>query len=543
MVLYNPDDTQDLLTDNHFVPSVHVNFTHGSAMKQYIADNGADATVEITEGEEERERGNTMATFSSRGPVGSPASDDIIKPDVTAPGVQILAGNSPTPTLGAPGELFQSISGTSMSSPHVAGLLALLKQAHPEWTSAMAKSALMTTARQDVRKEDGETRADPFDFGAGHVDPSGRASADGSVFNPGLVYDADRLDYLGFLCDAAPEVFADPAGTCATLESLLVPTVATNLNYPSIAVSELPGAKTVTRTVTNVSDETSTYRARVDEPGGYEVTVTPDRITLAPGESATFEVAFVNEGAPVGEWRFGSLSWVDGRNRVRSPIAVKAAAIEFPEVVEGTGPTGTVSLPVAFGYSGPYAAAAHGLAADAAGPATRGTVTQDPNNSNWSPAEVGAGTTAHPFTVGDSAHLRITLDATDLTSVNPGATDIDIFLWKDGAQVAASTAGGTSESIDLVDPPPGNYILYIQGWQVVDPAPGVGYTFHLWDVPLASSTLTIASAPTEAVQGAVGNVDATWTVADLGSYLGAVSHSDGTTNFGYTLVEVTNPAP
>ena len=109
---------------------------------------------------------------------------------MTAPGVQILAGNSLTPTLGAQGELFQSISGTSMSSPHVAGLLALLKQAHPDWTAAMAKSALMTTARQDVRKEDGETRADPFDFGAGHVDPSGRASADGSVFNPGLVYDA-----------------------------------------------------------------------------------------------------------------------------------------------------------------------------------------------------------------------------------------------------------------------------------------------------------------------------------------------------------------
>jgi hypothetical protein len=195
---------------------------------------------------------------------------------------------------------------------------------------------------------------------------------------------------------------------------------------------------------------------------------------------------------------------------------------------------------VAFGYSGPYAAAAHGLAPDAAGPATTRTVSQDPNNANWSPAEVGAGTNEHPFTVGDSAHLRITVDASDLTSVNPGATDLDIFLWKDGVQVTSSTAGGTSEIIDIVDPDPGDYILYIQGWQVVDPAPGVTYTFHLWDVPLASSTLTIGSAPTEAVQGTVGNVEATWTVADPGAYLGAVSHSDTTTNFGYTLVEVTN---
>ena len=540
MVLYNVDDVQDLLTDNHVIPSVNVLFSDGVAMKEYIAENGDEATVEITDGERERHRGNSMAAFSSRGPVGLPASDDIIKPDVTAPGVQILAGNSETPTLGAQGELFQSISGTSMSSPHVAGLFALIKQAHPDWSAAIAKSALMTTARQDVRKEDGTTRGDPFDFGAGHVDPEGRTSRDGSIFNPGLVYDADIWDYFGFLCDAAPEVFVNPAATCALAEQNGGSTIATNLNYPSIAVSELPGAKTVIRTVTNVSNETNTYRARVDEPRGYEVTVTPNRITLAPGESATFEVTFVNEDAPVGEWRFGSLSWVDGRNRVRSPIAVKAAAIEFPGTVEGTGATGTVSIPVAFGYSGPYAAAAHGLAPDAAGPATTGTVSQDPNNANWSPAEVGAGTNEHPFTVGDSAHLRITVDASDLTSVNPGATDLDIFLWKDGVQVTSSTAGGTSEIIDIVDPDPGDYILYIQGWQVVDPAPGVTYTFHLWDVPLASSTLTIGSAPTEAVQGTVGNVEATWTVADPGAYLGAVSHSDTTTNFGYTLVEVTN---
>jgi hypothetical protein len=481
-----------------------------------------------------------MAAFSSRGPVGLPASDDIIKPDVTAPGVQILAGNSMTPTLGAQDELFQSISGTSMSSPHVAGLFALLKEAHPEWTAAVAKSALMTTARQDVRKEDGTARADPFDFGAGHVDPEGRTSRAGSIFNPGLAYDADIWDYFGFLCDAAPEIFVNPAATCALAVSNGGSTTATDLNYPSIAVSELPGAKTVIRTVTNVSDETETYEARVNEPRGYEVTVTPDELTLAPGESATFEVAFVNREAPVGEWRFGSLSWVDGRNRVRSPIAVKAAAIEFPGAVEGAGASGTLSIPVAFGYSGPYAAGAHGLAADAAGPTTTGTVPQDPNNANWSPAEVGNGTNAHPFTLGDSAHLRITLDTADLTSVDPEATDIDIFLWKDGAQVASSTAGGTSEIIDIVDPEPGEYILYIQGWQVVDPAPGVGYTFHLWDVPLASGTLSIASAPTEAVQGTVANMDAAWTVTDPGNYLGAVSHSDGTTTFGYTLVEIDN---
>ncbi len=152
-----------------------------------------------------------MAYFSSRGPTGAPASSDIIKPDVTAPGVQILAGNSPAAGFDAAGELFQAIQGTSMSGPHVAGLFALLKQAHPTWSAAAAKSALMTTARQDVTKQDGTTPADPFDMGAGHVDPSGPAAAPNSMFNPGIVYDAGFLEYLGFLCDAAPQVLGDPA--------------------------------------------------------------------------------------------------------------------------------------------------------------------------------------------------------------------------------------------------------------------------------------------------------------------------------------------
>ncbi len=538
MVLYNVDDVQDLLTDNHVIPSVNVTFSDGIAMKEYIAANGAEATVEITDGEEERNRGNTMAAFSSRGPVGAPASDDIIKPDVTAPGVQILAGNSLTPTLGAQGELFQSISGTSMSSPHVAGLLALLKQAHPEWTAAVAKSALMTTARQDVRKQDGETRADPFDFGAGHVDPSGRASADGSVFNPGLAYDADIWDYFGFLCDAAPEIFLNPAATCALVVPRGGSTIATDLNYPSIAVSELPGAKTVTRTVTNVSDETSTYQARVDEPRGYDVTVTPDQITLAPGESATFQVAFTNVDAPIGEWRFGSLSWVDGRNRVRSPIAVKAAAIEFPEAVSGTGPAGTVSIPVAFGYTGPYTAGAHGLASDA--PIT-GTVGQDPDNTNWSPAEVPNGTTAHPITVTGAAFLKITLNTADLTPANP-AIDIDLYLYNSaGEEVAFSVAGGTAEEILLEAPADGTYTLYVNGWQTTGLT--VGYNLHTWQVPAAAGGGTLTLGPTpppaSATAGTVATVEASWTGLATGDYLGAVSHT-GDTLLGYTLVEVDN---
>ena len=86
-----------------------------------------------------------MAAFSSRGPGG-----DWLKPDITAPGVQILAGHTPTPETvveGPPGQLFQAIAGTSMSSPHIAGSAALLFALHPDWSPGQVKSALMTTAK------------------------------------------------------------------------------------------------------------------------------------------------------------------------------------------------------------------------------------------------------------------------------------------------------------------------------------------------------------------------------------------------------------
>ena len=239
-----------------------------------------------------------MASFSSRGPNGGAA--DIIKPDVTAPGVNILAGNTPTPFLGSPGELFQAISGTSMSSPHVAGLFALLAESHPDWSPSAAKSALMTTAYQDVKKEDGIAPADPFDMGAGHVQPN-------SANDPGLVYEAGLFEYAGFTCGAGIPVF-DQA-SCDFLEGLGIPFDSSDLNYPSIGIGALAGSQTITRTVTNVGP-TGTYNVSVEAPAGVDVTVAPASLTLGTGETADFTVEFeVTSAATVDAWAFGSLTW------------------------------------------------------------------------------------------------------------------------------------------------------------------------------------------------------------------------------------------
>ena len=525
MILYNNDDAGDLITDNHAVPSVHVDQTEGLKVKEYIA-NTSEPTARIRSGRISTRSAPNMASFSSRGP--NPSGSDLIKPDITAPGVQILAGASPFPDPGGvTGELFQSIAGTSMSSPHVAGVLALLKQAHPDWTPAMAKSAIMTTASTDVKDNDRVTKADPFARGAGHLDP-GNPNRKGSSFDPGLVYDADLADYAAFTCGADVGIFSEAA--CNSL----IPTGrsfdASDLNVPSIGIADLAGSQTVTRTVTNVSDQTMRTKARVRKPKGYNVTVTPRQLNIPPGESATFEVTIINNGsASEGEWAFGELTWQGSGYRVTSPIAVRASALDAPPEVEGSGTEGTASFDVQFGYAGPYTAAAHGLEERVS---TTGVVAQDPDQ-DFDPTDGFSNT--HTFDLTGAAFFRLTLGQED---TNPDV-DIDIFVTNPAGEIVAqSTAGGTNELIELVLPDAGEWTVWVHGWQTVSgEAP---YDLSTWIVSATpGGSLSINSAPDTAAIGTVGNIEVGWAGLTAGeSYLGAVSHSDDSGLLGLTLVEV-----
>ena len=531
-ILYNNSDVDNLASDTHWTPTVHIDQTPGLAIKSYIATaSSPTAMIHCCE------RGAwpwapSMAYFSSRGP--NPVSPDIIKPDVTAPGVQILAGNSPTPDPGDyPGELFQAIQGTSMSSPYVAGLFALIKQINPDWSAAMAKSAIMTTAHRRVVDNDRTSPADALDMGSGHARRFNR-SKKGSIYQPGLAYDAGLFDYGAFTCGMDWGVFTP--GSCDFLDSIGVPSDPSDLNLPSIGIDGLPGRQTVTRTVTSVAKENGwrRYRAYVKAPPGYEVTVSPSEFKLKKGETATYEVTITNVGAPIGEWRFGSLTWKDKTRhyKVSSPIAVRASLFYCPEELEGYGTTSGLSFDVKFGYTGSYAAASHGFA-----PAivTHDNVLQDPDQS-FDPLD--GFSNAHVFAVSGAAYLRFSIppDATETDA------DLDLYLYDPaGNQVARSSAGGTDEQIDILLPADGIWTLWVHGWST--PGGDSDYYLYAWDVPLASGgSLTIDSAPSAATLGATGTIDVSWfslwdgTLADW--HLGAVSHTGDVGLMCLTLIDV-----
>jgi subtilisin family serine protease len=539
MILYENDNVSNLFTDNHHVPSVHIDNAPGLAIKAYIASAGALATAEIrnTGANSTWPSAPSMTSFSSRGPNVFP---DVLKPDITAPGMQILAGASPFPDPGnVTGQLFQAIAGTSMSSPHVAGLYALLDQAHPDWSAAAAKSALMTTANPNVRDNDRVSQATPFGMGAGHVNP-GRVDRRGSSFAPGLVYDAGLLDYLGFLCDAQPSVFEDPDAECDDLAGAGVPTDASDLNYPSISVGELAGSQTVTRTVTSVAEENAprTYTVSVKAPAGYAVTVSPSTFTLRRGQTATYEVTFVNQSAPIGEWRFGELTWSSPATasttyNVRSPIAVRAAAFDAPESVSGEGESGSASFDVKFGYTGEYDATSHGLV-----PATV-TVDNVPQDPNQQFSRTDGFSDAHTFDLNNVEVFRVALPP---ESVTVEGVDLDVYVYNPaGQQVASSGAPDTDEEVTINRPVNGTWTVYIHGWQTVNPT--ADYTMWSWIISGApGGNLVIESEPADAVIATTGTIDVSWTGATAGQWhLGAVRHNGpGGSHLGRTLVEVDN---
>ncbi|TVU39906.1 hypothetical protein EJB05_13350 [Eragrostis curvula] len=264
----------------------------------------------------------SVASFSSRGP--NRITHGIIKPDISAPGVDILAAWTPLSTVSGLDKVddrhvpYNIISGTSMACPHVTGAAAYVKSVHPDWSPAAVLSALVTTATPVTAAPEAE-----FAHGAGQVNPLGARY-------PGLVYDAGEADYIAFLC--AQGYNASQLATMTGSSSAACPKDQKNavgdLNYPSIAVPVInygvPFTAEFPRRVTNVGPSGSVYRAKVTSAPGIKITVAPEELAFsASNQTLGFKVSVsgvLSVNGTLGA--SASLVWSDGRHVVRSPIFV-----------------------------------------------------------------------------------------------------------------------------------------------------------------------------------------------------------------------------
>ncbi|KAI5439388.1 hypothetical protein KIW84_024967 [Lathyrus oleraceus] len=329
MVLANTEKNGERpMPDAHIFPATAVGFTDGEAIKKYLFSDPKPTGKIVFEGTKlEVKPSPVVADFSSRGP--NLITPQILKPDLIAPGFNILAAYpnnlSPTSWTSDPRRVdFNILSGTSMSCPHVTGLAALIKSIHPDWSPAIIRSALMTTAYTTYKNNqtllDLATNkpATPFDFGAGHVDPV-------SALNPGLVYDLTVDDYLSFLCAlnysaVNIEIVARRNYTCDPKKQYSV----TNLNYPSFGVVFEGGNNEIkhSRTLTNVG-EAGTYKVSVksDVPS-VKISVEPEVLSFKKNEKKSYIVTFTTSPSKQNITQsFGNLEWSDGRTVVRSSVA------------------------------------------------------------------------------------------------------------------------------------------------------------------------------------------------------------------------------
>ncbi len=529
MIIQNaPGTNNSVLNQAYVIPTVHLDVSAHPTVTGYAATAGA--TAAFSPGVQQAGVvAPVVADFSSRGP--SLANGNILKPDISAPGVDIIAAaidgsltKSQRDAVAAgtltPQPNAQSLQGTSMSSPHVAGAAALLKQMHPSWSPAAIKSALMTSTN-DIKLASGALDPNRWGYGAGHLNPNSSA-------NPGLVYDAAPADYGRFLCGLG--LTPPPGtGTCANLGSIQP----WNLNLASLTASDVPGFLTLTRRVTNVTGATVTYNASTTL-AGWDVVVTPASLTLAPGASASFTVGLTRTSAAVGAWSFGNLTWSDGVNQVRSPLSARGIGFVAPAEVTDVRASGSGSkvYNIVSAYTGSLGVTAAGLV-----PATL---------SSGLVASATAGiATKQCFNVnvpGGSEVVRFQLFNAD--TQGGSSTDIDLDVYRGaggvGTLVGSSGSGTAAEVVTLQSPPADVYSACVIGYST--PASGAAFVLSSWVVGPVSGAQTLrASGPNTVYAGGAASIGLRWSVPAGQRYLGNVRYFDpNATAIGSSIISIDN---
>lgn len=477
-------------SDQHSVPTVHIS---NPEIKTRVAANPS-LTGSLIDHDTTGLPENPLpqvAGFSSRGETLA-LDSDLLKPDLAAPGVNVLAGVVPEAYNG---DSTGFMSGTSMAAPHVAGFGALLLSKNPLWSPSAVKSAMMTTS-YDLVNADGSKNLDNFATGAGMVDPVKMA-------NPGLVYENDVKDWNALLNGELD---------------------AKNVNLASYAVGSLVGEVTVTREVTALTK--GTYVASANVPG-VDVTVSPSKLTFnKAGDKQKFTVTFKNKDAAMNAFAHGSLSWnfqgpgvgkSAGTSKnafsVTSPVSVRPLAVAAPSLVEFSGASGTGSVDVTGGVDKNIDLSVLGLAkADAT------AVTRAPG----SPAVIGNNASTGAKVVNVAAGTK---SATFSVVADDARDDWDMYVITPAGRIISVGTESASESLVLTNPQAGTYIIlgYIYATNDNGPAnASIEYVGLTGD----AKNLVATPSPLKLTNGATSSINLEWKNLTAGNWYGSVILGD-----------------
>ncbi|MGC4812837.1 S8 family serine peptidase [Micromonospora sp. DT228] len=362
----------------------------------------------------------SVADFSSTGPSG--VAVGVLKPDLVAPGSDIIAAVSPAGNFG---RAYDAYSGTSMASPYVAGAAAVLRAAHPTWSPSRVASALRTTATDTVGT------SSPLDQGSGFVNLAGAT-------DPGLVIEPTAADLIAFSETAAPD--------------------GKELNLPAISLREYDGTRpvTLTRTLTNVGKARETYRSSVSGLAGMKVTVTPASVTLAPGKSATVTITLRRGSAPWDRYVTGSIGWRGKAHSARIPVTARPWGI-MPRPYADDGEEFGRMTSGSFGFVQP------GFTGPLAGRSTGYTPMQRASYSI--PAGVYGGVFDPKAAGVKKFDLTVPANTAGImveTNTDDPNTNLDLYLYKGDKLIYSSDRYWTStEQAYKFLPEPGRYTAYV----------------------------------------------------------------------------------
>lgn len=500
MVLVNTSPNS-LDADFHAVTTVHLSDTDGARLLGYLdkasrpvasfaAGNTTDRPTPLPQ----------VAGFSSRGPV-LVADGDLLKPDIAAPGVSVLAAVAPPANQGRRYDLY---SGTSMASPHIAGLAAFLVGERPAWTPMQVKSAMMTTAVPTL-DEKGRRIRDALAQGAGQVRPR-------DLFDPGLFVTSDATEWRGFITGQ---------GIATGVPAL----AAKRVNLPSMADGAVTARTTFRRTVR--ATRVGTWRISASVPG-FTVTTTPRRVRAdRRGDLVSLKLTFTRTDARLGRYAQGAVT-LDGPTTVRLPVALKPVSVDAPGEVAGATAAGSVSVPLTAGFTGDLSVTARGLARSAT---VVGSVATAADAFHC--VTVTPGTTLARFRA-DSADDSADIDLVVLAS--PTCDPDDAV----GVAGQSGTASG-EEEVTLRDPDPGTYIAVVNGFSAGAAGSPIGYDFDFWDVDPGATAGSLQVAPSPVPVRANQRTAATvsWSGLQPASrYLGYLTYQRSD---DLTLLEITTP--